>query len=255
MVIKNEKDKENLLEGGRRLATVLQKVAEKVAPGVSTKELDNYAEKLILDMGDTPAFKDYTPIGAKRPYPATLCISINDEIVHGIPNEEDKILKDGDIVTLDSGLNHNGYFLDHAITVPVGNVDKNGLELIDTARVALEKALEIIKPGIKVGEIGFLIEGFVKEHGFVPAYDFGGHGVGAGVHEDPFIPNFGPKNRGPALEEGQVVAIEPIINEGGPGARLLRDGYTYATEDGKRSAQFEHTVLIEKNGPVILTKL
>ena len=254
MIIENNEEKMILQEGGRRLALILQKVGERVRPGVEASSLNSYAEKLIEDMGDRAAFRGYTPDGATRPYPASLCVSINDEVVHGIPNEDKKVIQEGDLVTIDMGLIHENLFTDHAVTIPVGSVDKKGLELLSATKLALEKAIEIVKPGLAVGEIGFLIEEIAHEYGFRPADGLGGHGLGRSVHEEPFVPNFGPKDRGPELEEGQVIAIEPIFNEGKASIRLDDDGYTYITSDGKRSAQFEHTILIERDGAVILTQ-
>jgi len=255
MIVKNEKEKAILQEGGRRLALILEKVSKMARAGMKVSDLDKFAENLALEMGDKPAFKNYKPKGAERPYPASLSVSVNDEVVHGIPNEETKILKDGDILTLDIGLTHEGLITDHAVTIPIGNVDKKGMELIETTKKALDLVIKRAKPGVLVGELGDFIENFAKQHNFVPAEDLGGHGVGRTVHEEPFVPNFGPRDREPTLREGEVIAIEPIFNEGGTEIILMEDGYTLKTKDGKRSAQFEHTVLIEKEGAVILTKI
>src|SRR3989344_2525440 len=189
-IIKTPKEMEILREGGRRLAAILYKVKEKVKPGVSAKELDDYAYKLIKDIGDTPAFLNYTPSGAKTPFPASLCVSVNDEVVHGIPNQN-KILKEGDIVSIDLGLKHEGLFTDMAITVPVGAVSPASMKLIETTERAMNVGIQAAQGGRTVGDIGYAIESFVKgqnsKYGIVEVLS--GHGVGRAIHEDPFVPN------------------------------------------------------------------
>jgi methionyl aminopeptidase len=256
MIVTTEKEIEILREGGKRLAEILNLVAKEVKSGVKVRDLNKMAEDLAREKGDGLAFLGYKPGGSPKPYPAGLCVSINDEAVHGVPNgKEDKILKEGDIVTLDMGLIHKGLYTDSAITIPVGEIDEKAKELLSVTKKALEMAIEKARAGNKVGEIGFTVEQYVKRKGFVPAEDLGGHGLGNSVHEEPFVPNIGPKDRGPVLEEGMVIAIEPIINEGGKRIYLDKDGFTLKTVDGKRSAQFEHTVLITDDNPVILTEL
>lgn len=253
MIIKTAEQRANLIEAGKRLGTVLRVLAQKVAPGVSAEELDTLAEELIRAGGDTPAFLGYTPEGAARSYPATLCVSINDEVVHGIPNEHTKVFKAGDIVSLDLGLTHNGIIVDAAITVPVGQVDPESLALIRATDEALAAGIAAAKVGGRIGDISAAIEASYKGTGFAIVKNLGGHAVGDRVHEEPFIANYGHAGTGEELEEGMVLALEPIATTG-KGAVLLRpDGYTYATRDGSRAAHTEHTILIEKSGTTIVT--
>ncbi|MBI3305744.1 type I methionyl aminopeptidase [Candidatus Nomurabacteria bacterium] len=259
IIIKTKEEIEILREGGKRLATVLYKVKEKVAPGISTKELDLYAEKLIREMGDTPAFLNYRPAGAKTPFPASLCISVNDEVVHGIPNKN-RILKEGDIVSLDLGLKHEGLFTDMALTViiavPGGKINPTNKKLLDITEKALSVAIDAAQGGNTTGDIGYAVESFVHAQktklGIVEVLS--GHGVGRAIHEDPYIPNFGKPGKGEKLVPGMVIALEPMLNIGTKNVTLDDDGYTFRTADGKKSAHFEHTVLITEGGPEILTK-
>jgi methionyl aminopeptidase len=254
MIVKNKKELEILKEGGRRLSRILNMVAESVKPGVNARELNDIATEAVEKSEDELAFLGYKPEGAVRPFPAGLCVSINDEVVHGIPNEEEKVIKEGDIVSLDMGIIHEGFVTDSTISVIAGEGDDSAEKLINTTKTALSMAIEKARAGNKVGLIGATVEEYVKSKGFIPADDLGGHGVGRRVHEEPFIPNIGPKDRGPVLESGMVVAIEPIINEGTKRIYLDKDGYTFKTADGKRSAQFEHTVVVTKSDPIILTQ-
>ena len=251
-IIKTEKEKKIARESGRRLATVLYQVMERAAPGVTSRELDQYAKGLIKEGGDEPAFLGYKPSGAKIPFPASLCVSINDEVVHGIP--DDHVLKEGDIVGLDLGLKHKGFITDMARTISVGVVDKNAQKLIEVTQKALSEGIKSIHVGGHVGDIGSVIEKTVKKGGFKIVEELGGHGVGAKVHEEPYIPNYGKKGTGPELVEGMVLALEPIVNEGDSRIFLEKDYYTFKTKDGKRSAHFEDTILITKNGAEIITK-
>ncbi len=254
IIIKTPKEIEILREGGKRLATVLYKVRGIVKPGISTKDLDAYAYKLIKEMGDEPAFLNYLPEGAETPYPASLCVSVNNEVVHGIPSEK-KILKEGDIVSLDLGLKHNGLFTDMAITVPVGEVSSGSQKLINTTEKALEVGIDAARGGYRVGDIGAAIEGFVQRHKYGIVEVLAGHGVGKYIHEDPYIPNFGKANTGAKLVPGMVIAIEPMLNNGTKHVDLDRDGWTFRTADAKKSAHFEHTILITDGEPEILTKV
>ena len=253
VIIKTKKEIKVLREGGKRLATVLYKVKEKVMPGVSTKDLDKYAEKLIKDMGDVPAFLNYRPAGVRTPFPATLCTSVNEEVVHGIPSA-DKILKEGDIISIDLGLQHKGLFTDMALTVPVGTVSNSTLKLLEVTEQALKVGISAIRPDTRVGDIGHAIESFVRPHHYGIVEILSGHGVGRAIHEDPYIPNFGQKEKGEKLLPGMVIAIEPMLNNGTKNVILDKDGYTYRTTDGKKSAHFEHTVLVTKEGAEILTR-
>ncbi|OGI57405.1 type I methionyl aminopeptidase [Candidatus Nomurabacteria bacterium RIFCSPHIGHO2_02_FULL_37_13] len=254
IVIKTPEEIEILREGGKRLATILHKIKEKVAPGVSTKDLDTYATKLIREMGDEPAFLNYRPEGAKMPFPASLCVSVNDEVVHGIPSPK-RILKEGDIVALDLGLKHKGLFTDMALTAPVGAVSASAAKLLKITEQALQAGINIAVAGNTVGDIGDSIENFVRPHGYGIVEVLSGHGVGRTIHEDPYIPNFGKKGTGVKLVPGMVIALEPMLNAGTKNVTLDKDGYTFRTADGKPSAHFEHTILITNDGPEILTKI
>jgi len=258
IIIKTPEEIKIIREGCRNLAIVLHKVKEKVAPGVSTKDLDIYAEKIIREMGDIPAFLNYRPEGASTPFPATLCVSVNDEVVHGIPSKN-RILKEGDIVSLDLGTKHKGLFTDMALTVPVGEVNEKNLKLMQTTEKALQVGIDAAQAGNTVGDIGYAIEKFVRsqekgnKYGIVEV--LAGHGVGKAIHEDPFIPNFGKKGTGAKLVPGMIVAIEPMLNLGTKNVTIDDDDWTFRTADRKNSAHFEHTILITENGPEILTQI
>ncbi|MEK7585963.1 MAG: type I methionyl aminopeptidase [Patescibacteria group bacterium] len=251
VIIKTKEEIEILREGGKRLASILAKVAEKVAPGISTQELDKYAYDLIVEGGDEPAFLNYKPEGQSRAYPASLCTSVNNEVVHGIPSKS-KILKEGDIISIDLGLKHMGLFTDHAVTVAVGKIDKKSQKLLNNTHEALLVGIEQAKGGNTVGDIGSAIEKFVnKKYGIVR--ELSGHGVGKKIHEDPYVPNFGKAGKGQKLIPGMVIAIEPMLNIGKADIITLPDGYTIKTADGSRSAHFEHTVLITEGEAEIMT--
>lgn len=255
VIIKTPEEIEILREGGKHLSTILHKVKEKAVPGISTKDLDLYAEKLIGEMGDVPAFLNYRPAGAKTPFPASLCVSVNDEVVHGIPNKK-RILKEGDIVSLDLGLKHKNLFTDMAITVSVGKVNGESRKLMEVTEKALQIGISAVRAGGTVGDIGNAIENFVRSQGKYGIVEvLSGHGVGRAIHEDPYIPNFGKAGKGEKLVAGMVVAIEPMLNIGTKNVTIDEDGYTFRTADGKRSAHFEHTILITDDGAEILTKV
>lgn len=246
-----------LRESGRRLALILRALEEMTAVGVSSVALEMKARELCDFYEGKPAFMNYTPRGADRPYPAALCLSINNQVVHGIPHEEEYIIQDGDLVTLDMGLTYKGMITDSAITVGVGNIDTKGRKLLEAGAKCLDAGIFAAKAGAKTGDIGHAIEEtlefYNKTYGFNFADGLGGHGVGHKVHEDPFVPNFSKPNQGVVLEPGLVIAIEPIINEKSGEIVLGEDGYTIYTEDDGRSVHFEHTVVITKDGPEILT--
>lgn len=251
VIIKTREQIDILRAGGKRLAVVLAKVAKKVAPGVTTAELDKYAYELIKDGGDESAFLNYKPEGQSKAYPASLCASVNNEVVHGIPKAS-KVLKEGDIISLDLGLKHKGLFTDHAITVPVSKTNKASEQLLHMTHEALMVGIAEAKAGNTVGDIGHAIEAFVnRKYGIVR--ELSGHGVGVKIHEDPYIPNYGKKGKGQKLIPGMVIAIEPMLNIGKADIITLADGYTIKTSDGSRSAHFEHTVLITEGEPEILT--
>ncbi len=253
--IKTKDDIAILREGGRRHGAILRELVKMVKPGVTAQALEDKTRELIAEGGsdDKPAFLNYTPSGADRPFPAALCLSINDEVVHGIPNEENKILKEGDIVTLDLGLIHKGLITDAAVTVPVGNISADCARLLATTKEALSVGIKAAKGGKKVGDISSAIERIGVAGRFGIVEELAGHGVGYEVHEDPFVPNYGEAGKGPVLKPGMVIAIEPIFNLGDRHVELDLDGYTYKTSDGSPSAHFEHTVLITKGDPEILT--
>ncbi len=253
MITKDPKEIEILREGGKILATVLNMVASKVAPGVSAAELDALAEKEILKMGGIPSFKNYRSQPGDPAFPATLCVSVNNEVVHGIPAKE-KILKQGDIVGLDLGVEYKGLFTDSAVTVPVGKVTEKYLKLIQAADECLSAALSQVKPGNFTGDIGNITEKTAKQYGFQVVRELVGHGVGKAVHEEPEVPCFGKKGTGTKIVEGMVLAIEPMVNEGGWKINFAPDNWTIITEDGGRSAHMEHTILVTSEGFEILTQ-
>lgn len=250
-MIKTEEEIAILREGGKRLAWILSALRDAIKPGVTTGELDQLAEKLMREGGDEPAFLNYTPEGVSVPFPGSLCISVNDEIVHGIGGK--RVLKEGDIVGIDTGIKHKGLYTDSALTVPVGEIDDTAKKLMSTTEGALTAGISVARAGNTVGDIGYAIEKYVKEHGFVVVEELGGHGVGYHQHEDPHISNYGDKGKGMKLKAGMVLALEPIVNEGTRYIKLMPDHYTYVTRDGKRSAHFEHSILITDGDAEILT--
>lgn len=252
ITIKTQQDIEKLREGGKRLAFILQEVAKEITPGISTKVLDDLAFRLASEKGDKPAFLNYQPYGSNKPYPASICVSIDNEIVHGVPNDN-RILKEGEIVSLDMGLIHDGLITDSAITVGVGKIDDKAKRLIETTKNALYAGIKKIREGQKLGDIGFAIETVGKKEGYGIVRELCGHGVGYKVHEDPYVPNYGKKGTGIKLKSGMVIAIEPMFNEGTECIELDGDGSTYKTQDCSRSAHFEHTVLVTERGAEILT--
>lgn len=253
-IIKIKEEEKAVKGGGRRLAFVLGEIIKEVKPGITTALLDVLAEKLIRQGGDRPAFLNYTPDGASRSYPATLCVSVNNEVVHGIPGK--RVLKEGDIVGLDLGLKHGGFFVDMAVTVPVGRIDKNAAKLIKTTREALSEGIKAIAPGRHLGDIGAAVEAVARRGRYGIVRILGGHGIGRHVHERPYIPNYGRSGTGPLIQKGMLLAIEPMLNEGGDEVYLdQKDGYTFRTLDGSRSAHFEHTVLVTEAGAEVLTVL
>ena len=252
IIIKTPDEIARLKKGGPILARILREVANAVKPGITTRALDDLASQLIKDAGCKPAFLNYQPESADRPYPATLITSVNSEVVHGIPGNY--LLKEGDIISLDLGLNYQGVFLDHAVTVPVGAISPKDQELIAVTQEALTIGIEAITPGATVGDIGHAIESYVKPYKLGIVRDLSGHGVGREIHEDPYVPNYGKKGRGEKLRPGMVIAIEPMLTRGSERLILMKDGYTLKTSDNSRSAHFEHTVLITEDGAEILTR-
>ncbi len=254
MKIKSKEDIEGLIELGKRHAEVLEEIASYIKPGVSTNELEEITERLIVEGGDKPAFKNYKPYGALRAYPCALCTAPNNTVVHGIPTEQNYILKEGDIIGIDIGLKRGGLITDAGKTYGVGNIDNDAKKLLYTTEEALMRGIAEARAGNHVGDIGYAIESYVRKKGYGLVRDLCGHGVGHSVHEEPQVPNFGTKGTGALLEVGMVLAIEPMLNEGSGAVTFEDDGYTVTTRDGSRSAHFEHNVVITDNDPIILTQ-
>lgn len=250
--IKTRRELEVMREASRHVAEILLELRERVKPGVTTGELDRFADKAIVERGVVSSFRGYDPHGLP-PYPSVLCISVNDEIVHGIPGP--RVLEEGDIVSLDFGVSVDGFHGDSAVTVPVGRVSEPAQRLLDVTREALWCGIEAMRPGKRLSDIGHAVQSRVEPEGFSVVRDFAGHGVGRKLHEPPWIPNFGAEGRGPRLLPGMVFAIEPMVNAGGPHVRVLDDEWTAVTADGSLSAHFEHTILITEEGPDVLTRI
>jgi len=247
IIIKSPREIEQLKRSNTIVAEVFEKLKGMIVPGVTTNELDRVAEEYILLKGGRPAFKGY------RGFPATLCISVNEEVVHGIPGRRQ--LKEGDIVSLDVGVNLGGYFGDAAMTLPVGEIDPEAKRLLEVTEKALSVGIEKAKVGNRLFDISYAIQRWVESHGFSVVRDFVGHGIGRDLHEEPQVPNFGSPHQGPRLEKGMVFALEPMVNEGAYGVKVLSDGWTVVTADGKRSAHFEHTIALSDDGAEILSTL
>ncbi len=246
IVCKSAGEIEKMRRSGRILRQVLDVVTAAVAPGVSTMDLEHAAEKKIRELGAKPAFKGYYD------YPCVLCTSINQEVVHGIPSAKRK-LNEGDIVSVDCGVVLEGYYSDSAVTVPVGTISEETQKLLDVTRESLVRGIAAAQPGNRLGDIGAAVQEYVEAAGFSVVREFVGHGIGTKLHEDPQVPNYGQREQGIKLREGMVLAIEPMVNLGGPAVRVLEDKWTAVTEDGRASAHFEHCVAVTKDGPVILT--
>ena len=232
-------------------ANALKLAGTLVKPGISTFEIDRIVREYIEKMGAVPSFLDYPGPGGK--FPASTCICLNEAVVHGIPSKSE-ILKDGDIVDIDIGAFYKGYHGDTAWTFVCGTVPKGTQQLLDVTRDCLFKGIETAVPGNRIGDIGHAVQEYAEAHGYSVVRDFVGHGVGARLHEDPSVPNFGTAGRGPRLLPGMTIAIEPMINQGTKDVKILSDGWKTVTRDGKLSAHFEHTIAITDNGPVIMTE-
>ena len=246
IVCKSPAEIEKMRVASALVAEVLAELAAMVAPGVSSLDLDDSAERLVRAAGAEPAFKGY------RGYPCTLCASVNEQVIHGIPSK--RPLVEGDIISLDMGVRMNGFFGDSAITVPVGRVSEDAQRLLRVTQESLEKGIEQVRLGGRVSDIGHAVQQHVEAEGFSVVREFVGHGIGASLHEEPQIANYGEPGRGPRLAEGMTLAIEPMVNFGRPGVKMLSDGWTAITRDGSLSAHFEHTVAVTKNGPLVLTR-
>ena len=244
--LKSQKDLEMLGRSGKILAAVMQQVQKSIRPGITTLDIDRLSEELILKSNALAAFKGY------KGYPATACVSVNEEIVHGIPSS--RVILEGDIVSIDLGINYQGYFSDMAVTLPVGKVDQKKKRLIEVTKKSLDLGIKQARVGNNLTDISHSIQSFVEAEGFSVVRQFVGHGIGSALHEDPEIPNFGKAGSGPVLVSGMVLAIEPMINMGGWECFILDNGWTAVTKDGAVSAHFEHTVAITDKGPVILTQ-
>ncbi|MDO8600611.1 MAG: type I methionyl aminopeptidase [bacterium] len=276
MIIHSDEELNILREGGRRLAHVLEEVKQAVRPGITTKELDRIAEEGIRKAGGEPVFKGYKTRYEKNAFPASLCVSINDEIVHGVPSEK-RILKEGDIVGLDIGMrwpvsatsypratapglaklqatSKNGLITDMAVTVGVGKISAEAEKLLRVTEESLAKAIAMLKVGVHLGDLGHIIQSHLEAHGLGVVRDLVGHGVGKELHEEPMIPNFGKKGTGEKFVEGQIIAIEPMATLGDYHIKAAPDGWTLKTKDGSLAAHFEHSVVILKDGAEVLTK-
>jgi len=247
ILLKSARELEHMRAAGRILAEVKARLKALVRPGASTKDIDEDIEAFIVGKGAAPAFKGY------RGYPATVCVSINDEVVHGIPSAKRK-LKDGDIIGLDLGCIVEGYYGDCAITLPVGPVPERVQELLDVTRESLDKAIVQCLAGNRIGDISYAVQAHCESHGFGVVRAFVGHGIGRALHEEPQVPNFGEAGRGPVLKAGMVLAIEPMVTMGSWEVRVLEDGWTAVTVDGSLAAHFEDTIAITANGPEVLTR-
>jgi methionyl aminopeptidase len=246
IILKSPREIELMKEAGLIVYEVHQELAKAVAPGVTTGELDALAESLIRKAGGVPTFKGYNG------FTGSICASVNEEVVHGIPGK--RKLREGDVIAIDLGVTYKGYVGDSAYTHPVGQVDPEAQRLLDVTRIALEKAIEQCYPGKRLGDIGNAVQAYVEAQRMGVVRDYVGHGIGTSMHEDPQIPNFGVPDTGVLLKPGMVLAIEPMVNAGTWEVKTLRDKWTVVTNDARFSAHFEHTVAITENGPVILTK-
>ena len=247
VICKSPAELEKMHRAGLVVWAALEKMRAMIKPGISTKELDEFAEAYSEEHHARPAFKGY------RGYPGSVCTSINQEVVHGIPSASRK-LKEGDILSMDFGVELNGYFGDAALTVPVGKISSEREKLLRVTRESLERAIENVRAGNRLGDVSAAVQQWVEQNGFSIVREFVGHGIGTRMHEEPQIPNYGTPGQGQRLQEGMVLAIEPMVNRGGPGVKILADDWTAVTADGSDSAHFEHTVAVTANGPWILTR-
>jgi methionyl aminopeptidase len=244
--IKSANEVDILRKAGKILSSIVIQLQSSLTSGMSTKDIDLKAEELVRQNKVTAAFKGY------HGFPGVACISVNEGVVHGIPGP--RVIKDGDIVSLDIGIIYEGYYSDTAVTVPIGNISPETKRLLDVTRGSLFRGIEQARVGNRLSDISFAVQSFVEMHGFSVVRDFVGHGIGRALHEEPEIPNYGRAGQGPVLQEGMVFAIEPMVNMGGHRTKTLSDGWTVVTEDGKPSAHFEHTIVITARGPEILTQ-
>ena len=247
VILKQQSEIEKIRASNGIVAEILAELKEAVQEGITTLDLDRISEELVLKKGAKPAFKGY------RGYPFSLCASINEQVIHGLPSQ--RVLTEGDIVGLDFGVYYHGYYGDAALTVPVGRISKEASMLLKATEESLDRAIREAKVGNRLGDISAAVQNHVEAVGFSVVRDFVGHGIGRNLHEDPQIPNYGTKGRGAALKVGMVLAIEPMVNAGTYKVRMLTDGWTAVTADGRLSAHFEHTIAITDHGPEILSRL
>ncbi|HEY6465644.1 MAG TPA: type I methionyl aminopeptidase [Candidatus Acidoferrales bacterium] len=247
VICKSTAELEKMHRAGLLVWEVLEKMRAMVRPGISTKELDEFAEAYTTEHRAKPAFKGY------RGYPGSVCTSINEEVVHGIPSVARKV-REGDILSMDFGVVMDGYYGDAALTVPVGKVAPEREKLLRVTRESLERAIEKVRAGNRLGDVSSAVQQWVEKNGYSVVREFVGHGIGTKMHEDPQLPNYGTPGQGPRLQEGMVLAIEPMVNSGSPAVKVLDDDWTAVTADGSDSAHFEHTVAVTANGPWILTR-
>lgn len=252
MLIKDQSAINSMRKGGKILAEILKQTSSRIREGMTTMEIDIIVNRLCFKHNVIPAFKGYMPLGSKEGYPASVCISVNEEIVHGLPSK--RKLYRGDIVSLDFGVLYEGYITDAALTIAVGEITEEDEELINTTKLALYKAIDVVREGVRVGDISWTIQNCVSKKGFNVFKSLAGHGVGKELHEEPTIPNFGLKGTGDILKEGMTLAIEVMATRGKGELKTAPDGWTLKTSDNERAAQFEHTILVTKEGFEILTE-
>lgn len=248
IVIKSKRELEIMRKAGQMVAMTQEELKKHIKPGISTKELDLIAEEFIVKNGGIPSFKGY------HGFPGSICTSVNEVVVHGIPSDK-VILKEGDIITLDIGVQYNGYHGDGAWTYPVGKISKEDEQLLDLTLKSLYRGLEFVMPNNHIGDIGNAIESFIKPYGYGIVEEFTGHGIGQSLHEGPYVPNFGKKGEGALLKEGMTICVEPMVNIGTKHVKILSDNWTTVTTDKRKSAHFEHMVAVTEDGYEILTKL
>lgn len=251
ILIKSPKEIEYMRESGRIVALALSEMEKAVKPGITTRELDKIATDVLKQEGAIPSFKGQEGFEGSEPYPTTICASVNNQIIHGIP--DNYALKDGDIISIDMGALKNGYHGDAARTFAVGNISEKAQKLIDVTKQSFFEGMKFAKAGNRVSDISHAVQVYAESFGFSVVRDFVGHGVGAELHEDPQVPNYGKPGRGPRLAKGMVIAVEPMINEGGYDIEILKNGWTVVTTDGSLSAHYENTIVITDGEPELLT--
>jgi len=245
IICRSQAEIDKLRRVNQLVGRILAELKQLAGPGVTTRDIDRVAEERVREAGAEPAFKGY------HGYPNTICASLNDQVVHGIPS--DRKLVEGDVLSIDMGAKLDGFYGDSAVTVAIGRVSPEAASLLKVTEEGLLRGIEAVKPGARVSDIGAAVQEHVEQHGFSVVREFVGHGIGTALHEEPQIANYGPAGRGPRLSEGMVLAIEPMVNAGKPAVKVLADGWTAVTRDGSLSAHFEHTVVVTKDGCEILT--